>query len=39
MSVITNHERPGVYSSYEASSITSAKAGGKAVAVVAAMEE
>ena len=39
MSVITNHERPGVYSSYEASSITSAKAGGKAVAVVAAMED
>lgn len=37
MSAITNHERPGVYSSYEASGITSAKAGGKAVAVVAAM--
>ena len=38
MSVITNHERPGVYSSYEASSITSARAGGKAVAIVAALE-
>lgn len=37
MSVITTHERPGVYSSYEASSLTAASAGGGAVAVVAAM--
>lgn len=38
MSVITEHERPGVYSSYEASTIASARAGGKTVAVVAAAE-
>ena len=35
MSEITTHERPGVYSSYEASSLTAAAAGGGAVAVVA----
>ena len=35
MSEITTHERPGVYSSYEASSLTAASAGGGAVAVVA----
>ena len=38
MSVITNHERPGVYSAYEASGITAAKSGGGAVALVAAMD-
>ena len=38
MSVITNHERPGVYSAYEASSITTAKSGGGAVALVAAVD-
>lgn len=35
---MTNHERPGVYSAYDASSVASAKAGGGAVAIVAAME-
>lgn len=38
MSAITNHERPGVYSAYEASGITLAKTGGKTVALVAAMD-
>lgn len=38
MSGMTNHERPGVYSAYDASSVASAKAGGGAVAIVAAME-
>ena len=32
MSRATNHERPGVYSSYEASSLTAAAAGGGGVA-------
>lgn len=36
MSAVTKHERPGVYSSYEASSLTAAAAGGGSVAVVAA---
>lgn len=36
MSAVTKHERPGVYSSYEASSLTAAAAGGGNVAVVAA---
>lgn len=36
MSIATNHERPGVYSSYETSSLTAAAAGGGKVAVVAA---
>ena len=35
MSEITTHERPGVYSSYEASALTVAAAGGGTVAVVA----
>lgn len=39
MSEMTNHQRPGVYSSYEASSLTAAVSGGKAVAVVAAAPE
>lgn len=38
MSVVTNRERPGVYSSYEASTIASARSGGKAVALVAALD-
>ena len=38
MSVATKHERPGVYSSYEASSLTAAAAGGGCVAVIAAMD-
>ena len=38
MSAVTKHERPGVYSSYEASSLTAAAVGGGNVAVVAAME-
>ena len=38
MSAVTKHERPGVYSSYETSSLTAAAAGGGKVAVVAAME-
>ena len=38
MSAITNHKRPGVYSAYDASGVTSARAGGRAVAVVAAMD-
>lgn len=36
MSAVTRHERPGVYSSYEASSLTAAAQGGGSVAVVAA---
>lgn len=36
MSAVTKHERPGVYSSYEASSLTAAAMGGGNVAVVAA---
>lgn len=36
MSAVTKHERPGVYSSYEASSLTAAALGGGNVAVVAA---
>ncbi|MBD5134186.1 MAG: phage tail sheath protein [Clostridiales bacterium] len=36
MSAVTKHERPGVYSSYEASSLTAAALGGGSVAVVAA---
>ena len=39
MSAVTKHERPGVYSSYEASSLTAAAAGGGNVAVVAAAGE
>ena len=35
MSEITTHERPGVYSSYEASSLTAATSGGGAVCIVA----
>lgn len=35
MNAMTNHERPGVYSSYEVSSLVSAAADGRAVAVVA----
>lgn len=38
MSTITNHERPGVYSDYEASGVTLAKTGGKTVALIAAMD-
>lgn len=36
MITATNHERPGVYSSYETSGLTAAAAGGGKVAVVAA---
>lgn len=36
MNLITKHERPGVYSSYEASALSAASGKGKAVAVVAA---
>ena len=39
MSAVTKHERPGVYSSYEASSLTAAAAGGGNVAVVAAVDK
>ena len=35
MSEMTNHQRPGVYSSYEASALTAAVSGGAAVAVIA----
>ena len=35
MSEITTHERPGVYSAYEASALTAAASGGGAVCVVA----
>lgn len=35
MSIITKHERPGVYSSYEASALSASAGKGKAVAVVA----
>ena len=38
MITATNHERPGVYSSYETSSLTAAAPGGSNVAVVAAMD-
>ncbi len=38
MNAVTRHERPGVYSSYEASSLTAAAAGGGNVAVVAAVD-
>ena len=38
MMTATTHERPGVYSSYEASSLTAASAGGGKVAVIAAVE-
>lgn len=38
MITTTKHERPGVYSSYEASSVTTARSGGKAVAIIAAQE-
>ena len=38
MITATNHERPGVYSSYETSSLTAAATGGGNVAVVAAMD-
>ena len=38
MSAVTKHEKPGVYSSYEASSLTAAAAGGGNVAVVAALD-
>ena len=38
MSAVTRHERPGVYSSYETSSLTAAAAGGGKVAVVAALD-
>ena len=36
MSAVTKHERPGVYSSYETSSLTAAGVGGGNVAIVAA---
>ena len=36
MNLITKHERPGVYSSYEASTLSAAAGKGKTVAVVAA---
>lgn len=39
MNVIGKHERPGVYSSYEASALSAAAGKGKAVAVVAAGPE
>jgi len=39
MSAVTKHERPGVYSSYETSSLTAAAAGGGNVAVVAALDQ
>lgn len=39
MSAVTKHERPGVYSSYEASSLTAATAGGGNVAVVAKLDK
>ncbi len=39
MNAVTRHERPGVYSSYEASSLTAAAAGGGNVAVVAKLEK
>lgn len=39
MSAVTRHERPGVYSSYETSSLTAAAAGGGNVAVVAALDK
>lgn len=39
MSAVTKHEKPGVYSSYEASSLTAATAGGGNVAVVAALDK
>ena len=39
MHAVTKHERPGVYSSYEASSLTAAATGGGSVAVVAAAEK
>ena len=38
MNTIVKHERPGVYSSYEASSLTAASAQGGAVAVIARTE-
>ena len=38
MNAVTKHERPGVYSSYEASSLTAATVGGGNVAVVAAAD-
>ena len=38
MNAVTRHERPGVYSSYEASSLTAATVGGGNVAVVAAAD-
>lgn len=38
MSTENRHERPGVYSSYEMSSLTAANAGGGRVAVIAAMD-
>ena len=38
MSAVTKHERPGVYSSYETSTLTAAAAGGGKVAVIAAAE-
>ena len=38
MMTATTHERPGVYSSYEASSLTAASAGGGKVAVIAVVE-
>lgn len=36
--ILTNHERPGVYSGYEISSIVQSGSGGKAVAIAAAHE-
>lgn len=39
MNAVTRHERPGVYSSYEASSLTAATAGGGNVAVVAKLDK
>ena len=38
MNAVTRHERPGVYSSYETSSLTAAAAGGGKVAVIAALD-
>ena len=37
MMTATTHERPGVYSSYEASSLTAASTNGGKVAIIAAV--
>jgi len=38
MNAVTKHERPGVYSSYETSSLTAAAVGGGKVAIIAAQD-